>query len=114
MNQDELHRKLIAAARRNAPSERVPHSFEKRILALIRACPMVDHWALWSQALWRAAASCVSIMLLLSAWWWFSPAGGAPAGTALASASAASNLSQDLENTMLAAAESEQSLDLSR
>ncbi|MGA2657836.1 MAG: hypothetical protein ABSH34_09985 [Verrucomicrobiota bacterium] len=104
MNQAELHRKLIAAARRNPPSERVPHAFEKRILARLRACPMVDHWALWSQALWRAVAPCAAIMLLLGAWWWFTPAGAPPAN----------DLSQDLENTMLAAAESEQSLDFSR
>ena len=109
MNQDELHRKLIAAARSNPPSERVPLSFEKRVLARIRACPVADYWALWSDALWRSAASCVAIMLLLGAWWWFNLAAGA-----LASAPPASNLSQDLENTVLAAAESEQSLDLSR
>jgi hypothetical protein len=104
MNQAELHRKLIAAARRNPPSERVPLAFEKRILARLRGCPMVDHWALWSQALWRAVAPCAAIMLLLGAWWWFTPAGAPPAN----------DLSQDLENTMLAAAESEQSLDFSR
>jgi hypothetical protein len=128
MNQAELHRKLIAAARRYPPSERVPLTFEKRILARIRACPMADHWALWSQALWRAAAPCVAIMLLLGAWGWLTPAAAPPANdlsqvaqgsTAVfpeppAGAPPATNLSQELENTMLAAAETEQSLDLSR
>jgi hypothetical protein len=104
MNQAELHRKLMTAARRNPPSERVPFAFEKRVLARLRACPMADHWALWSQALWRAAAPCVAIMLLLAARWWFSPAGATPAN----------DLSQDFTNTVLAAAESEQSVDLSR
>ncbi|MGO9204092.1 MAG: hypothetical protein ACLQM8_26520 [Limisphaerales bacterium] len=104
MNQAELHRKLIAAARGNPPSLRVPHTFEKRILACIQALPRVDHWALWSAALWRAAASCMAVMLLLGAWWWFTPAAAPPAN----------DLSQDLENTMLAAVESEQSPDLSR
>jgi uncharacterized iron-regulated membrane protein len=107
MNQAELHRKLIATARRNPPSERVPPSFEARVLARLRACPMADYWALWSQALWRAAATCVAIMLLLGAWWWFSPFPGT-------SVPGNPSLSQEFENTVLAAAESEQSFDLSR
>jgi hypothetical protein len=107
MDQVELHRKLIVAARRHPPSERVPHAFERRILARLRACQIVDHWALWSRALWCAAAPCVGIMLLLlGAWWWRSPA-STPAPNNL-------NLSQDFENTVLAAAEPEQPFDLSR
>ena len=104
MNQAELYRKLIAAARGDPPSQRVPHAFEQRIRARLRPCSRVDLWALWSQALWRAVAPCVAVMLLLGAWWWFTPAGAPPAN----------DLSQDLENTMLAAAESEQSLDITR
>jgi hypothetical protein len=104
MNQADLYRELIAAARRNPPSERVPHSFEKRILARIRACPGLDHWALWSRALWRAVAPCTAIMLVLGAWLWFASAGPP----------ASSDLSQQFENTVLAAANPDQSLDLSR
>jgi hypothetical protein len=104
MNQTDLYRELIAAARRNPPSERVPHSFEKRILARIRACPCVDYWALWSRALWRAVAPYTAIMLFLGAWLWFAPAGPP----------ASSDLSQDFENTLLAAANPDQSPDLSR
>jgi hypothetical protein len=104
MNQAELHRRFIAAARRHPPSQAVPHTFERRILARLRACPRADHWAWWSQALWRAVAPCAAIMVLLGAWWWFTPAGAPPAN----------DLSQDLENTVLAAAESEPSPELSR
>ncbi len=43
MNLAELERKLIAAARANSPSERVPYAFEKRILALIASRPALDH-----------------------------------------------------------------------
>ena len=104
MNQAEVYRKLIAAARRNPPSEQVPRAFEQRVLARLRARARQDHWALWSKALWRALAPCAAIMLLLGAWRWLTP----PAPPPL------SDLSQELENTMLAAAESEQSLELSR
>ena len=68
MNFDELERKLIAAARTEAPDDRVPLAFAKRIMARLPIRPVADEWALWSRALWRAAAPCVGIMLLLSAW----------------------------------------------
>ena len=56
MNLAELERKLIAAARANPPSDRVPYAFEKRIMARLAARPVADGWALWARALWRAAA----------------------------------------------------------
>ena len=65
MNLAELERKLIAAARANPPSDRVPYAFEKRILARLAARPTLDRWELWGRALWRAAAPCIAIMLLL-------------------------------------------------
>ena len=37
MNLAELERKLIAAARANPPSDRVPYAFEKRIMARLAA-----------------------------------------------------------------------------
>jgi hypothetical protein len=101
MNLAELERKLIAAARANPPSDRVPYAFEKRILALIADRPAADGWALWGRALWRAAAPCVAIMLLLGAWSWLAPQGGAPAG----------DLSQALEQTLLAAVDQDQPAD---
>ena len=101
MNLAELERKLIAAARANPPSERVPHAFEKRIMANLAARPVADDWALWARALWRAAAPCVAIMLLLGAWSFFDPQGS----------TAANDLSQELENTLLAAVDQDQTTD---
>ena len=40
MNLAELERKLIAAARANPPSDRVPYAFEKRIMARLAARPV--------------------------------------------------------------------------
>ena len=95
MNLPELHRKLIAAARRDAPSDRVPYAFAKRITALLQQQPAPDRWALWARALWRSAVACLAVMVLLGAFSLFAPG---PAG-------ASSELSEDFENTMLAAVE---------
>jgi hypothetical protein len=97
MDLTELERKLMAAARAQSPSEQVPFAFEHRVLARLRARPLPDEWALWARALWRAAAPCLAIMLLLGAWSILIPAGASTAG----------DLSQDLENTVLAAADQE-------
>jgi hypothetical protein len=93
MNFAQLERKLIAAARANPPSDRVPYAFEKRVLARLAGRPVVDAWELWGRALWRAAALCVGIMVLLGAWSLYTPPASTP-GT---------NLTQDLEKTLLAA-----------
>src|SRR5215831_20789567 len=97
MNLPELNKKLVAAARSNPPSDRVPYAFEKRIMARLSEPVALDHWAMWSRDLWRAAAPCVAIMLLLSAWSVFAP-NHAPA----------TDLSQDIENTLLAAVDGDQ------
>src|SRR5713101_2070252 len=104
MNVDELRRKLIAAARANPPSDHVPYAFEKRILARLTARPALDHWAVWARALWFAAAPCVAVMLLLSAWSFF----GQPANPT------SSDLSQEFENTVLAAVDQEPAPDSGR
>jgi hypothetical protein len=101
MNHAELERKLMAVARANPPSDRVPYSFEKRIMARLAARPISDGWELWGRALWRAAAPCVAIMLLLGAWSYFMPQTSAPA----------TDLSQDLEQTLLAAVDQDQPAD---
>jgi len=97
MNLADLERKLIAAARAHPPSDRVPYAFPKRILARLAARPLADGWELWGRALWRAAAPCVAIMLLLGGWSFFAQ-GSAPAD----------DLSQDLEQTLLAAVDQDQ------
>jgi hypothetical protein len=101
MNVDELQRKLIAAARANPPSDGVPFAFEKRIMARLAARPRLDEWALWSRALWRAAAPCFAIMVLLSAWSFLAPNPSAPVN----------DLSQEIENTLFAAIDQDQPAD---
>jgi hypothetical protein len=101
MNHAELEKKLVATARANPPSDVVPYAFEKRIMAHLAARPLPDGWELWGRALWRAAAPCVAIMLLLGAWSLFTPQASAPA----------TDLSQALEQTLLAAVDQEQPAD---
>jgi hypothetical protein len=102
MNHAGLKRKLIDAARAHPPSDRVPFAFEKRIIARVQDVRPLDFWGLWGHALLRAAAPCVAITLLLGAWNWFSPA------------TTQADLSQDFENTLLAVADQDSSVDLSR
>src|SRR5438093_224944 len=90
-----LQKKLIAVARANPPSDRVPYAFEKRITALIAARPMLDRWALWSRALWRGAVACLALMVLLGTGSFFIPQNTVSTG----------DLSQEFENTMLASAD---------
>jgi hypothetical protein len=95
MKLSELQEKLIAAARSNPPSDRVPHAFEKRITALLAGRPVLDQWAVWSRALWRGAVGCLAVLVLFTTWLLFLPHNGG----------SAADLSQDFENTMLASAD---------
>jgi hypothetical protein len=108
MNVPELERKLIGAARQNPPSQRVPFAFEKRVLAQIRSVPGPDGWALWGHALWRAAASCLAVVLLLGTWSMLTTNANAPAA---GTTNSTENFSQAFENTILAAANQEQLAD---
>lgn len=67
MNPEPLRRKLIAAARSETPSDRVPYAFEKRIMACLRGRPRLDLWATWSPLLWRAVVPCCAVMILAGA-----------------------------------------------
>ena len=93
MNLAELQKKLIAAARANAPGDSVPYAFEKRIMALLPSRAATNNLVLWAHGFWRAAASSAAIALMLGAWVFFNPASGANAN----------DLSQNFENTLLAA-----------
>jgi hypothetical protein len=95
MNTSKLERQLIAAARAHAPTDAVPYAFEKRIMARIASAsvPVFDAWADWSRALWRAAAPCVAVAILVGVWVAFQPE----------PAPASGDLSQELDNTLLAA-----------
>jgi len=94
MNLDDLQRKLIIAAQAHPPSESVPYAFEKRIIARIKGLGVTDNWAWWAGALWRAAAQCVVLALVLAAWSFLNAPG----------ISSGSDVSQEFENTVLAAA----------
>ena len=96
MDLDTLQRKLLAAARANPPDDRVPYAFEKRIAALAASRPLADAGHDLARGLWRAAVSCVGIMVLLCAWSFFEPAG--------LDSGLANESSLDLESTVLAAA----------
>lgn len=68
MNLDHLQKKLIAAARTSRADERVPYAFEKNVMARLAEASRVDVLGDWSTALWRAAASCVAVVILSGAW----------------------------------------------
>jgi hypothetical protein len=107
MNLDDLQSKLIAAAQLHPPSGEVPPGFERRVMTHLSRLLPVDHWSSWAQALWRAAAPCVGVALLLMAWSLLSGSNYA--------ANSNLDLSQDFENTVLAAASMDQpATDVSR
>ena len=69
MKLENLQKKLIAAARAETPSDRVPYAFEKRIMARLAGAAVApfDLLGAWSAALWRAAVSCLALTLLAGA-----------------------------------------------
>jgi hypothetical protein len=91
MNEIELQKKLIGAARAHRPDDRVPYAFEKRIMALIPSIPQTNSAALWVRGMWQAAVSCAAIALLCGAWSFFNPA-----------TNSGDDLSQNFESTLLA------------
>ena len=92
MNENELHAKLIAAARKNPPSDKVPYAFEQRIMSRLSAAPAPTVWALWAGPLWRAALSCVVVTMLCGFWAYHSQH----------SSESQVNLSQDFEAAVFA------------
>lgn len=99
MNLNELQRKLTAAARAHAPSDRVPYAFEKRILSRLAAHPVPDSLALWAQALWRAALPCLAIVMLMGATSFLIPQ---DTTTTEAVIRPTTEFTQEFENTLLA------------
>jgi hypothetical protein len=97
MNLTDLERRLIETARRNPPGDGMPYAFEKRVMARLRDTPRIDFLAEWNRALWRAAVSCIAVMLLLSAW--------SMLPTDIAGSGGDDGL--DLETTVMAAADPE-------
>ena len=103
MKLEELNKKLIAAARLNAPDDRVPYAFEKRIMALIADRPMPDSLALWARALWRAAVPCVVTVVLLGAGLSFVPRDETAGGETVLNVATTNEVSPDFETVLLAA-----------
>lgn len=68
MNLSKLQGKLIAAARADAPADRVPYAFEQRIMARLANTRPEDAWALWGKALWRSAVACAALAIALTIW----------------------------------------------
>ena len=96
MNLDDLQKKLIAAARAQAPDDRVPYAFEKRIMARLAVSPVADQWLAWTRGLWRAAGACVAVAVVFGAVSLFTPS----------ASDNGNDLSQDFENTLLASVDS--------
>jgi len=99
MNLAELQKKLIATARANVPGDHVPYAFEKRVTALLVSRVSPQNLDGWVRGLWRAAVSCVAVALLCGAWSLLTPA------IMPTNSTASTDLSQDLENTLLASAD---------
>ncbi len=95
MNVGVLYRKLIAAARLCAPSDRVPHAFEERVMAVLRGGLKADPWVFWGRGLWRAAVACAAVALVI---------GGATA-TMGGFDTQTPSLAEDLESTLYAVLE---------
>lgn len=92
MNLAELQKKLIDAARANAPGDHVPYAFEKRVTVLLASRVAPQNLDGWVRGLWRAAVSCVAVALVCGAWAFLNPAATANAP----------DLSQNFETTLLA------------
>jgi hypothetical protein len=68
MDLERLKTKLVAAARNNAPSDKVPYAFEKRIMAGLRSRVAEDPWTVWGQWLWRSAMSFAAVAIACGVW----------------------------------------------
>jgi hypothetical protein len=93
----DLQTKLLGAARREPVRDQVPYAFEQRIMARLPLRAEQDRWGVWAQALWRAAAPCVAIMLLLTAWSISAPEAPGPVG----------DLNLEIEQAVMAASDQE-------
>ncbi len=100
MDSTKLEQKLWQAARSRAPEDRVPYAFEKRVLARLRSGPAPEAPSFWAAALMRASVPCLAVALLLSVWSFTLAAPAAP------------DFAQQLENTVLAAADQETTLEI--
>ena len=75
MNLAELERKLIAAARANPPSDRVPYAFEKRIMARLAEPARRGHRGALGARLVARGGLVRGGGVALGAWFFLSPPG---------------------------------------
>ena len=94
MKLNDLEKRLVSAARKDVPSDHVPFSFEKRMMARLNESPQAEDSTSWVRALWWSAGACAAIALAVSVWS-FVPA----------NQDEVAGFSQDLEETILASAE---------
>ena len=64
----EMLNKVLTAASKVKPSDRVPYAFEQRIRAQIAEEPVAGTLLAWSQSLWRAVAPCLALVALVVIW----------------------------------------------
>lgn len=90
--EEQLHLKLIAIARRQAPGDHVPYAFAPRVMAQLFAARQ-DDWSAVTRALWWVAGACSAIALAMTVW----TSSADPAGGSFA---------DDLEQTILVSLDS--------
>ena len=66
---EDILRKMLSETR-EIKLDNVPYAFEKRIMSHIQEAPQKDlnFWKLWSQALFKAAIPCFSLMIFAAIW----------------------------------------------
>ena len=74
MNSERLYQKLIATARKDVPSDRVPVAFEQRLMAHIRRAPSEDATIFWAAGLWRAVLPSMALLGIAGALHFQNPA----------------------------------------
>lgn len=93
MNLAELQKKLIAAARADARGDHVPYAFERRVTALLASRVPPHSLDAWVTGLWRAAVSCIGVALVCGIF---------ALHTSASTGGTNDDLSQNLDNTLLA------------
>jgi hypothetical protein len=68
MNLNDLHNRLIGAARKSPPSDATPYAFERRVMNRLATRWPETALDWWSVSLWRGAIACVAVTLLCGLW----------------------------------------------
>lgn len=64
MKQRLTPEEFVKLAREMPRDERVPYTFEKRVMANLSTSLAADPLAQWARALWRAVAPCVAVTVI--------------------------------------------------